>query len=661
MTTTTDRGRGTTDDRPNGPAEGALASAEPGGRRRSRIGRLRRQPAVRLLTWPRAGLLGVAAAVVLAAVLLANGCGLHTPSGVRIDRRTVDTSVDAPDIRKLPPGPVQDASPTRIVQGFLEASAADPAHGFTDPFLAPDAAWPARDAATIYDPDTMAALRAVTGKDRATVTMSARTIGDITSAGAYTPSQRSLTVRFVLRKVDGQWRLGSVPAGLLLTPRDVDRSYRPVRVYGFDADRSLLVAEPGYIAQARAGLAGAALHALLTGWGDPDLVARATRGLPAGLTALGSVVVNDGEATVDLGREAFSVPASRRGLLVSQIAASLASVPGVFTVRVLVEERPYAGGAVSATLPSSLAPASRGPALAIDGAGKLVTLQGTSAQPVTWRIGDRSSTAAGTVGTGTLSAPVAAPGGSQLAAIRLTAQGPRLVVADLRGPAPYTATERLTRALPLPTGAQYLAPQWLDENTLLVSSAGSGLRMQLFDATSGASRPLSAPDLHAFGSITRLAVSRDGSRLVAVAGPAGERQVYLARIDRAPGAKAPDSPEPKGATVSKWTQVATGMSDVSAVSWSGDLSLTVLGSPAAQNHVGASSQLAVGVVALDSVDPPSLLPLPPAAVASSGAGQLLQLATAPGRPVLLTSGSGSWLLESSNWVATSLLRGPSYP
>ena len=106
----------------------------------------------------------------------------------------------------------------------------------------------------------------------------------------------------------------------------------------------MLVAEPGFVATDPAGLAGAALHALLTQWGIPTVPkVSATRSLASGLDSLGSVVVQNGQATVDLGREAFNVPPPRRPLLVSQIAASLGSVPGVFTVRVLVEERPYAG------------------------------------------------------------------------------------------------------------------------------------------------------------------------------------------------------------------------------------------------------------------------------------------------------------------------------
>ena len=612
--------------------------------------------------------------VVLIAIVLGvpfvGGCGLHTPGGVRVDQRSVDTAADDPDILKLPPGPVSDGAPDVIVRGFLVAAAADPDHTIAQDFLAPDAVWSNSDAATVYDPESVSAFKVTTIKSVSRVSFTARSLGTVAAGGAFLPLDRPFNADFELRRTGSQWRLTHVPAGVLLTSRDLARSYRPVRTYNLDSTRSLLVPEPGYVVSDRAGLATAALHAFLTNWGgDGRSGEDSFRELAPGLSALGSVVVTDGEATVDLGREAFNVPQRERPLLVAQIAASLGSVPGVFTVRVLVEERPYIGGPVSATIPADLAPASNGPALGVGGSGVGVTgvvkLAEPSTGPAVSQVRWSPKPPAGV-----LSSPVSAPGGSRLAALGFDSGMLDLVLAQVKGSTSATSTSPITatdvktiRPKPAAGGQggppQYLQPQWVDANRLLLPSVTGGVaRLQLVDAASGSVEAVSTPGFAQLGPLSAFAVSRDGTRAVAVAGEPGTRQVYLGRVVRvSSGTGRQDA-----FVVDGWTPVPTSLANVDAVSWSGDLAITVLGSPT--NALANTPRRAV-VVALDAVAEPIPLPALPSAFAgpasAGGSVQGLSVTTAPARPTLVGLGDQTWQLESDSWLAVRDASTVSYP
>lgn len=604
-------------------------------------------------------------------VLLIGGCGLRTPSGIRIDQRSVDTSADEPDIRELPPGPVPGASPAEIVAGFLEAAAADPDHTIAQEFLAPEAVWADSGAATVYDPETLSALKVTKLGTLSRVTLTARSLGQVATGGAFLPVDRPISASYGLRFAAGQWRLSSVPPGVLLTPRDLARAYRPVTTYNYNENRSLLVAEPGYVVSDRAGLAGAALHALLTNWGGEGKTSGDPfRGLPSGLTALGSVVVTNGEATVDLGHEAFNVPQARRPMLVSQIAASLGSVPGVFTVRVLVEERPYIGGAVPATIPADLATTSSGPAFGIGPDGGLVTVSETGGRPTTravpWQVsttvkpsksgktGAVARTTVTRVSAGLIADPVAAPGGGQLAVRRLAATGQQLVLADLDPVRGLRATQGRVIALKPAVTTRYLAPQWVDAARLLLASSTAGVSsVELIDASNGAVHPVSAPGLAALGTLSSFTISRDGTRVIAVAGPVGARRVYLGRISQASS----DPARADDLVVDGWIPVPTGMADVDAVSWAGDLSVAVVGQPASSGATLGPPISAAETVALDTVADPVQLPiLPPVFTPSAAAVLPVTVTTAQGRPTLIAIGGNSWILRANEWVE---LRPPS--
>jgi hypothetical protein len=480
------------------------------------------------------------------------------------------------------------------------------------------------------------------------VRFTATSVGRLTSAGAFLPEERPLSETYELHRVDGQWRLAKVPAGVLLTPRDLARVYRQVRTYSFNPSGSVLVAEPGFAATDPAGLAGAALRALLTQWGLPAAPKlSATHSLATGLSYLGSVVVQNGIATVDLGREAFSVPKASRPLLVRQIAATLGSVPNVFAVRVLVEERAFVEHPVTAANPATFQPATNGPVLALAPDGSLEELTSNAPRPVKWTARDGSS-------QGLLTNPVASPDGTALAALRPGTD--ELVIADLhRGAAP-SAVLRKAITLPAISDGREMQPEWLDANRLVVAVGGANPRLELIDATTGTLSLMEAPGLAGLGPLSSVSVSRDGTRIIAVSRVIGARQAFLGRILTPTGTPVRTA----GTIATGWVKIPTGMADVAAVSWSGDLELTVLGRPAAAS--GASADLRAELVELDGVSDATALPaLPHEFEALVATPERPVIATSPGRPPMLEVGTKRWLLDEGRWDAASPVRDPSYP
>ena len=493
---------------------------------------------------------------------------------------------------------------------------------------------------TVYEPESVSPFTVTPSGQRTRVRFVARELGAVSAGGAFTPANQLLEVSYELRKVEGQWRLGYVPPGVLLTPRDLSRSYRPIQTYAYDAARQVLVPQPGYVLSDRAGLAGAALHALLTNWGSPT---GTTPGLPAGLTALGSVVVRDGDATVDLGREAFTVPPSRRGLLVSQIAASLASVPGVFTVQVLVEERPYVGGSVPARVPPELQAASVGPALASTGGVQVVALTDRKIAPLRWNPPAGSPFG---LDSAFVATPVAAPGGGRLAALRTSASQTQLTVAALSGDSTPAATLLRNITLAAAPGSAWMAPAWLDRQRIVMAqTAGPAL---LVNTSNGSVSAVTVGRLSALGPLAAFVLSRDGSRAMAVAGAPGTRRLYLGRVTATSG---------NGLRIDNWTAVPTSFGDVAGVGWSAELAVTVLGSSGRSDGTGGA--LRAEVVSLSTVsDPIALAALPPEV---SAAGDRASLAAAAGRPTLISDGIRSWRLVSGVWQPVGTASAPSYP
>jgi hypothetical protein len=175
-------------------------------------------------------------------VLAATACSLPLSRDIHAVRAVEAQRRQSGDIQVLPPGPKPGATPEDVVQGFLGAEAnAESGHAIARQFLtAPEAvAWRDGEEVQVYDPDRAVDIqRARSGSsDRVTVEVTAFVSGRVRADGAYAAQvPAKVTERYVLQRVQGQWRLTDVPNGLRLTSADLNRAYRPSGVYYLATD-----------------------------------------------------------------------------------------------------------------------------------------------------------------------------------------------------------------------------------------------------------------------------------------------------------------------------------------------------------------------------------------------------------------------------------------
>jgi hypothetical protein len=230
----------------------------------------------------------------------------------------------------LPPQP--DWSPDEIVNGFLAASASFANnHEVAREYLTPEArktwnpGWQVHVVTALqvgrqesfpqagpYDQTVIVQVMA-TGEELASLTQTGQYVG--------TQGKVSLPpVKFLLSKVDGQWRITNPPPDLVLSQSDFQRVYTPQNLYFLAGAGQALVPDPVFVPRdATSGsLVTQLVQALLSnpqGW----LAGAAHTALP-GARLLRPITIDGGTATVDLGGRGVATASSAQ---LSEMAAQL--------------------------------------------------------------------------------------------------------------------------------------------------------------------------------------------------------------------------------------------------------------------------------------------------------------------------------------------------
>lgn len=212
-------------------------------RRRYGLGRVVRVPAV----------LGTLAALLA-------GCASIPDSG------------DVEPVRASPPGesqvrvyavpPREKAGPDEIVDGFLEAMTSDdPDFAMARKYLTKEASrdWKPAEGTTVLraapDPSPSKEQPSGSGDPGRTYPLYGDRIADVDSAHAYQPIEPTPyngAIHLVQEKTAAdtkEWRIDSLPPGLVLGESDFQRNYRSMNKYYFAAGENWLVADPVYIRQ----------------------------------------------------------------------------------------------------------------------------------------------------------------------------------------------------------------------------------------------------------------------------------------------------------------------------------------------------------------------------------------------------------------------------
>jgi hypothetical protein len=187
----------------------------------------------------------------LAAVVCAlTACG-GIPDEVRVHRVQAQEVGDESPVSYRPAGPRQNATPDQVVRGYLDAMLAYPvSSGTAETFFHPQAEpWDPTAGVVVYRTARVERAQQVAiGRDIGLeVSLRVEQEARLDRTGHYEPDRVSRTVRFVLRRDDGQWRIEVAPPGTFVTRNFFADYYRPFDLYFFDPSGERVVADPVHL------------------------------------------------------------------------------------------------------------------------------------------------------------------------------------------------------------------------------------------------------------------------------------------------------------------------------------------------------------------------------------------------------------------------------
>lgn len=266
-----------------------------------------------------------ALAVLLAGLALAlTACaGLPTSGVVNPGLSPVDANSD-PEIRFVPNGPQDGASPEDIVNGFIRAGSGPQGEwAIARQFLTPDlkARWNPRASVTI---DRLSDRTAPTAPVDGVSTMQVVPTGFVDATGVYQPQDGSpVTLDFTLQQVDGEWRISDAPDGVVLFEEEFRSVYRPVALQFFDRSWRYLVPDDRWFPST--SIATAVATALVDGGPSPSLTGAVRSAFPDDVSVVGAVPAVDNTATVELSSAALPLGQTVLDRMLTQLRESLRS------------------------------------------------------------------------------------------------------------------------------------------------------------------------------------------------------------------------------------------------------------------------------------------------------------------------------------------------
>jgi len=300
----------------------------------------------------------LAAALAGVLALGAGGCASIPDSGA-VKTLSAEAASTGSTVRYNPPGPVDGASPSDVVNGFLEAMIGFPVSTRTaEKFLTPEAAsmWRTDDRTIIYNApqvSTVATDGAVQDGDRMQASLRFTEDAVLDAQGQYAASTRRSTRQLTLERVAGQWRIDDPPPALMVSQQFFDNYFQPLSLYYFDHATEHLVAVPVY-APTGDQLATSLASALLLRPRDAE-GAQLTTVVPEGTALATSVPVRtDGTVEVNLNGDFDAMSTRRRELMSAQIVSTVRQVQGVQQVRIQVNGSPLDIPGVDADQPVGL-------------------------------------------------------------------------------------------------------------------------------------------------------------------------------------------------------------------------------------------------------------------------------------------------------------------
>ncbi len=453
------------------------------------------------------------AALALAACTLLAGCvQMPTEGPVEVPQVSADVD-DVPGI-SFDPRPPRDGEPAAgIIAGFLEAMKATPIRTtVARQFLS-------REAAEAWVPEqqiiTYAELGDVEGGESAArIPMTDVDLYDARGSWERTVDERELTLGLV--EEDGEWRIDDVPDALIVPDSWFDDWYQRVSLYFFDPTSEVLVPEPVFVPRGEQ-FASSLVRGLLTQPFDESQEVSRTY-FPAGTKQGLSVPIVSGIAEVALSGDPDAIDEETAQRMLAQLVWTLRQEPRINAVQLSVGGRAFGGPGGSTQVNLDV--------------GSAYDPSGARASTELFAL-DRGRVVSGAIGA---FEPTRGPLGEDDYGVRsvgvnvsgslvagVSASGQDLLVAPVDAPDGEVAT--------VISGAIDLAvPTWdyRDRIWALDRNAGSARVILVVDDASALAE---IPGLSG-RTVTKLLVSRDGSRLVAVIRGRSVDRVVVTRIRR---------------------------------------------------------------------------------------------------------------------------------
>ncbi|AZM61898.1 MULTISPECIES: LpqB family beta-propeller domain-containing protein [unclassified Streptomyces] len=523
------------------------------------------------------------AAYAATGVVLLAGCASMPDNGGL--RGVESTPRQDAQVRVFAMPPREDATPTQIVQGFLEALTSD------DPEYRTARQYLTREASKTWQPELSTTVLAngpgahADRPDREdtgamSYTLTGTRVATVDAEQAYAPDSGpySKIVHLAKDEKNGQWRIDAVPQGVVMGRSDFQRNYMSVNKYYFASnnaetkgtDLPMAVADPVYVRR-KVDPTTRMVRSLIDGpttWLDP--VVRSS--FPTG-TALrkgaGPLTPDDrGRLTVPLNDSAAEVGTGRCEEMAAQL---LFTLRGVSPAVEEVELRADGGQLCLLTQDGAETVATRGALnqpdylYFVDEERRLVRIAAgtsdTAAEPVP-----------GALGEGEKALRSVAVARDERTAAGVALDGKALFVSSLvtgsslgdpvLSSAGKSEQDRLT------------TPSWDSQGGLWVADRNPA-KPGLYLLEKGAGEPLEVRTPGLDGRVRAVRVAADGVRIALVVEQGDRLSLQVGRIERSGPADGAD--ERPAVTVLELREATPELEQVTAMSWAGDSRLVVVG------------------------------------------------------------------------------------
>ncbi|MCM1972714.1 MULTISPECIES: LpqB family beta-propeller domain-containing protein [unclassified Streptomyces] len=522
-----------------------------------------------------------AVAFAACGVVLLAGCASMPDSG---DLSGVDSTPGQDTlVQVFAVPPPEDATPTQLVQGFLEAlTSDDPNYEMASQYLTEDAAkaWRPKAGTTVLadGPDAfeVSKQRGPEETGETTFALSGTKVATVDEQQSYAPAEGGYEALLHLSRdpKTKQWRIDKLPQGVVMGQGDFERNYTAVNKYFFASNgatgssrQPAAVADPVYVRE-RVDPMTQMVRSLLKG--PTSLLRPVVRtAFPTG-TALAKGVTTlmpdeQNKLTVPLNDKAARVGLNKCTEMAAQLLFTLRSLsPSIEEVALesgdrqlcSLTEGPEAAAARGVTEQAEHL-------YFIDEEHRLVRM---AAQE-----GSRTPEAVpGALGEGQTQLRAAAVSRDEQMGAGVSRDGKQLFVGSLVSGG--SLGEPVLRSAGKSEGDRLTTPSWDAQHNLWIADRNpDDPRLLLLE--NGAGKPLEVRTPGLDGRIESVRVAADGVRIALVVAKGDTSSLYIGRIEREakPGEDRPI------VSVMELRSATPGLEEVTTVSWAGDSRLVVVG------------------------------------------------------------------------------------